>query len=396
MRTIIVVLCFLIIPGLGCSVPSSKPPAFSQMGGSNEKGIMEHETFNYSKNLTFVQNAKNLVATSTIYRTVIDKAKDRSQTNISEYVIRIFSAESGKLEDVMHFSAQEEPWSVAGRPNEATMVVAFRKSTEKSRYTSIACYSLSEKRWIWRDDWPGEFDAVRRVHFTPDGLKVIVIGYKHILFYDAETGKRLETIDEPLRDYPQLRMSVRGTVLSPSGRYLVVWQELAPPGHHTMGKYIANKWVTVWDLQTRKEIARWSKPEYETICATFTQDEKHILFGSGAIRIWSVERQEMIRDSYLGRVGHVFDMRFSSDYRHLALSVSGDKEYPYLLRVYDYANEKEVRSFGGVATPNYADPYPMTFSDRSEFFAFGKRKQLCVYDTQAWTEKWCSSPFPTP
>jgi len=360
-----------------------------ETGLADEKEIIEHETFNYSKNLAFVQAPRSLVVTSDKYRTIIGNTKDKRQTDISEYVIRILSAESGKLEDVMHFPAQEEPWSIAARPNGMTMVVAFRKSTEKSRYTSIACYSLSEKRWIWRDDWPGKFDAARRVHFTPDGLKVIVIGYKHILSYDAETGKKLETIEEPLKDYPQLRMSVRGTVLSPSGRYVVVWQELAPPGHHTWGRFIANKWVTVWDLQTRKQIARWSKPEYETICAAFTQDEKHILFGSSGIRIWSVERQEMIRDSYLGRTGHIFDMRFSSDYRYLALSTSDDKGF--IIRVYDYAKEKEVQLFGGVATPNYADPYPMTFFSGSDFFAFAKSKEVCVYDTQTWKQKWCVS-----
>ena len=106
------------------------------------------------------------------------------------------------------------------------------------------------------------------------------------------TGKRLETIEEPLKDYPNLSMVAGGLFLSPSSHYVVVWHEPALPGHHITGRWIANKWVTVWDLQTRKQIARWGKPAYETICAAFTQDEKQILFGSGGIRISSIERQE--------------------------------------------------------------------------------------------------------
>ena len=81
---------------------------------------------------------------------------------------------------------------------------------------------------------------------------MIVIGYENILFYDAKTGQKLEVIEEPLKDYPIIGMSIRGSVLSPSGRYLVVWQEKPPPGHHILGKLIANKWVTVWDLQKSK------------------------------------------------------------------------------------------------------------------------------------------------
>jgi WD40 repeat protein len=393
MRIIIIALCFLIIPGLGCSFTSSKPTAPSEMGGTDQKKVIEDETFNYSNNLAFVQNARSLVVTSKKYRTIIDKAKDKSETDKFEYPIRILSAENGKLEDIMHFPAQEEPWSIAGRPNGTTMVVVFRKSTEKSSYTSIRCYSFSEKRWTWRDDWPGKFDACRKVQFTPDGLKVIVIGYKHILFYDAETGRKLEVIDEPLRDYPLLSMSVRGTVLSPSGRYVVVWQELAPPGHHVTGKWIANRSVTVWDLQVRKQIAKWSKPEYETLCAAFTQDEKHILFGSSRITIWSVEKQEMIRDLHLGHAGFVPDMRFSSDYRYLALIVAGKE---FVVRVYDYVKEREVQSFGDVAAPTRADSYPMTFLNGSGFFAFAKSKEVCVYDTQTWKEQWCSSPLSIP
>ena len=96
----------------------------------------------------------------------------------------------------------------------------------------------------------------------------------------------------------------------------------------------------------------------------------------------------MIRDWDLGRVGIVLDMRFSSDYRFLALSLAGKE---FLVRVYDYANEKEIQSFKEVGAPGLGHPYPMTFFNGSNFFGLLKKKQVCVYDTQTWREKWCNS-----
>jgi len=180
------------------------------MDWADAKQIIEDETYDRSKDLVFVPNARSLVAISKKYRTVIGESSAKTPV---KYDIRILSAESGKLEDVLHLSTQEEPISIAAKPKGGTMVVASWKPAEKTTDTSIAWYSLGEKRWIWGDNWPGKFDAARWVHFTPDGLKVIVVGFKNILFYDAETGRRLETIDEPLKDYPLLSMSVRGNVL---------------------------------------------------------------------------------------------------------------------------------------------------------------------------------------
>jgi WD40 repeat protein len=259
----------------------------------------------------------------------------------------------------------------------------------KERQSTIGCYSVSEKKWVWKGDWPAKFDQARRIQFSPDGREVFVIGFKNIVLYEAKTGKRLETIGEPLKDYPLLSMSIRGSVLSPSGRYFVVWQETAPPGHHKWGKFIANKWVTVWDLQTRKQIARWKKPEYETYCAVFAKDEKNILFGSGTghVRTWSVERQEMIREWPIAvNLEGVLDIKFSEDHHYLAINFAGKN---FHIRIYDYSAQKEIQSFEDVDAAPLGHLYPMTFFDGSAFFAFAKKKGVCVYDTQTWKQKWC-------
>jgi WD40 repeat protein len=112
------------------------------------------------------------------------------------------------------------------------------------------------------------------------------------------------------------------------------------------------------------------------------------LFGSvkSHVTIWSVEKKEMIRDWPLG--GAVFDMKFSEDYRYLAVYPADQN---LLIRVYDYSNQKEIHYFRGVGSSTLGEPKPMTFFNGSRSFAFAKKDQLCVYDTQTWKEKWCVS-----
>lgn len=350
----------------------------------------------YHRELAFIKKTRHLVGSSRQYRRFKD-TKGFTHVEGSDFFIRVWSAEDGRVEDVLRFSSQEETRSIAASPVGELVAVSFwyRSGMKgKEGQSSIGCYSVTEKKWLWREDWPATFDAGRKVQFSPDGSKIFVIGFKNLVLYEANTGKRLEIMREPLRDYPLLHMSVRGSVLSPSGRYFVVWQELAPPGHHKWGKFIANKSVTVWDLQTRRQIAGWKKPEYETYCAVFTKDEKSILFGSGIghIRTWSVERQEMIQEWPVGvnNLVGVNDMRFSEDYQYLAINYGGQR---FGIRVYDYATREEIQSFEDVYVDLFADPYPMTFFDGSDYFAFAtRRNQVCVYDNRTWKEKWCSPP----
>ena len=365
---------FLLLLGIG-----------SEMAWPNEKEIFE-------KDLVFVEKTRSLAGMSLKFQREVKKG-GREESLIGIRTIPVWSAENGRVEDTLYFPPKGGPRAIDGNPTGDGVAAALWNPPtkgEKYGHSSIAYYALTEKKWLWRDDWSSKFDIARRVKFSSDGLKVIGIGLKNILVYEAKTGKRLETIAEPLKDYPLLSDSVRGSILSPSGKYIVIWQEPAPSGH-LLGRWIANKWVTVWDLQTRKQVARWRKPEYVNFCAAFTRDENHILFGSGIdsgghIRIWSVEKQEMIRDWPLG--GAVFDMKFSEDYRYLAISLAGAD---LLIRVYDYSNEKEIHSFGGVGSSIVGEPKPMTFFDGSRSFAFAKKDQLCVYDTQTWKEKWCVS-----
>ena len=328
------------------------------------------------RSIVFVPKRKILVGVSEDYRTWASN-------------MQLWSVENRKLEYTIDFSPRERARVIAVRPDGELMAVVFwilPEKGEKYGHTSIRCYSLSERKWAWKNDWQSKFDMAREVRFSPDGLRVIVIGYKNILFYDAKTGRKLDIIDEPLKDYPELPLSIRGSFVSPSGRYIVVWQEKPLPGHALLARLMANKWVTVWDLQTKKRVARWKKPKYENFCATFTQDEQNILFGSrGHIDIWSVKEQKMIREWRLADFLAVDSLKFSEDYHYLAVYGT---IWNFDIMIWDFTEGKEVHHFRDVGCAD--GPYPMTFFDGSRSFAFARKDQLCVYDTQTWKEKWCS------
>lgn len=331
------------------------------------------------KNLVSTPRSRFLAGNSKNYR--------KEVTNIS-----FWSVENGKLEDTMQFSFKEKAKAIIDMsPDGESMVVAFWNlpaEREKYGYTSVNCYSLAEKKWLWRENWLPKSDMARDVRFSPDGLKITVIGYKNIILYEARTGKQLEIIGGPLKEYPPLDLSLQGIFLSSSGRYCVAWQEKPLPGHALLRRLFVSRWVTVWDLQTRKQIARWRRPKYKNFCAAFTQDEKHILFGSiGHIQIWSVEKQRMVREWPLPDFRGVYYLKFSEDYRYLAVyGVSRNFD----ITIYEYPEGKKSHHFedvGGGRTEE--EPYPMTFFDASNFFAFAKKDQVCVYNTQTWKEKWC-------
>ncbi len=105
--------------------------------------------------------------------------------------------------------------------------------------------------------------------------------------------------------------------------------------------------------------------------------------------MWSVEKQEIIRDWSLGDIGAVLYLKFSNDYRYLAIYAAG-KKLNIIISV--YPEGKEVHHFRDVpGGQGGGEPYPMTFFDGSKFFTFPKGNEVCVYDTETWKEKWCVS-----
>lgn len=158
----------------------------------------EEEIF-YKKDLVFVEKTRSLVGMSVKYQIEVKKG-GRDESLVRIQTIPVWSADSGTVEETLRFSPKEEPRGVDGSPAGDCLVATFWNRPEKQKHghSSIACYSLTEHKWIWRDDWPNEFvDTARRVKFSSDGLKVIAIAISTLLCMT----QRLEKSWRPLESH---------------------------------------------------------------------------------------------------------------------------------------------------------------------------------------------------
>ena len=254
---------------------------------------------------------------------------------------------------------------------------------------TVGCYSLEDKKWLWTVKWVnGERHSPEELRFTRDNKKLIAVGEKNTVIYDAKTGDILERQTDPLSDYDYIMSPTTRAVLSSSGRYLVTWH-IYPMDYGVLRRLFMNKKVTVWDIEENKLIARWKKPEQNLCNAIFTPDEKYIVFSSceGFLSEWSISEQKMLREWQVGDwLLYGGYLTFSPDGRFFAFENSGD------IRIWDYTTGKLIHEYSnkeaGVGMSS-VDVYPMAFSPDSKYFALEKDGQLCLYDTETWKEKWC-------
>jgi len=308
----------------------------------------------------------------------------------SRGVIYFWSTENGRLDDFVPFSKEVLPKHFDISQDGARMVVIFSDYTQKEKKSFwLGCYSLMEKRWLWKSRWGSEDneppDAVK---FLPSGRSILTLGYFSVWYYDAETGHRIDERKGVLKEYPVYRWALRSRYVSPSGRYLVIWQEKPYEGI----AWGVNKFVTVWDLPASKEVARWRKPGYECQIATFSPDEQSVVFGckDGYIREWSIKNQSLVRE--LKTSAEVLSVMFSPNGKYLAVN-SGIKD----ITVFDYATLRKLHDSYSPGR-NYPVPvgeqYPMVFSADGESMALWDRGRICLYSTANWEQKWCVVPTP--
>ena len=325
--------------------------------------------------------------------------------------ISLFSINDGKLTHSVLLNEGESPGVIAASDDGDLIGVTYL--IWKDRYApesyNIGCYSIQESRWLWKEKWAdylsyesGE-DFIERVIFRSGGRKIVATGIKTLVIYDARTGKVLDKWREPFKDYPVLRFGPIRSAFSPSGRYLIVWQEFHSiylPNY--LYRFRVNKEVTVWDIDQHKLVARWEKPQGQSCCAVFSPDEKQIVFGSadGYIRIWSISEEKVVREweAHRGKEGYkkyphssyFWALIISQDGKCLATKGATATGDGYDVKIWDFMTGKlahelrDVRSAGDFGKPK------MAFSPNGKYFACAQDRYLwCLYDTQTWQEKWC-------
>jgi len=313
--------------------------------------------------------------------------------------IRFWSIGDGRLKEILDLGKREWADSIAVSNNGSLMVIGLLIKNE------IACYSLTDKEWLWRVNWLDKGVVGNAMRFTPDDQKVVVVGFRNIVTYDAKTGailQRQEDSEGFSAGLPRYRTRIEA--ISPSARYAAFWQGNL---EHDEGWWSSkNIWVLVRDIEREKIIAKQGKiqEKYKNCSAAFTPDEKNLLLGSmdGYVRIWSITEQKVIREwrahwldepvSFRrsgGSPNAIHSMTFSPDGRQLA--TMGSLKGRSAIRIWDYATNKLIHEFGNVGSSSLGmcSGYPMAFSPDGKYFAFEQQGKLCLYDTQTWEEKWC-------
>jgi WD40 repeat protein len=336
------------------------------------------------KELYFIPRQELLVATCS------------SEPNES---IRFWSIDNGNLKEVLDLGMNDWATSLAVSNGGDVIAVAFLSRGE------TGCYSLKEKRWLWKVSRVSKAVFGNSMRFTPDDKKLVVVGVTNIVIYDAHTGAVLQKQEDSKRfsdGFPNY--IARLGAISPSGRYAGFWHGY-PLVHGETWASSRNIWVLVRDIEREKTIAKQGKiqEKYKNCSATFTPEEKNLLLGSmdGYVRVWSIADQKVIREWRAYGTGEV-QVAFKEmpwPYRIESMTVSPDGRYlatmgphtskGFTVRIWDYSSNKMIHEFVDVG-PNLTmcSGYAMAFSPDGKYFALEQRGNLCLYDTQTWQRKW--------
>jgi WD40 repeat protein len=315
--------------------------------------------------------------------------------------VRFWSINDGKLKEVLDLGKGEWADALAVSNNGSLIAIALLHKN------AIACYSLPDKKWLWEVNWVGKGVVDNALRFAPDDRTVVVVGFRNIVTYDAQTGdviKRQEDSKGFSAEFPNYR--TRNNAISPSARYAAFWQGNL---EHDEGWWSSrNIWVVVRDIENEKIIAKQEKiqEKYKNCAAVLTPDEKNLLLGSmdGYVRVWSIAEQKVIREwkahwrdtksSFRENPAPdaIHSLTFSPEGRYLA-TMGGNL---FAIKIWDYETKKLIHEFDDVISSSLAmcSGYPMTFSPDGKFFAFEQQGQLCLYDTKTWEERWCVYSWP--
>jgi WD40 repeat protein len=320
--------------------------------------------------------------------------------------IRFWSLNDGRLESIIKLGSGESARTIAISRNGNLVGVSFGVYSLGPLDNGIGCYSIKENKWLWKFKWLEDrpsFDrilrfAAKHIIFAQDDTKIIAIGEAHLVIYDASTGEILEKRREPFQDYPILTGCEIRSAFSPSGRYLVIWQEFSTAAHGQWWKrFRVNKSVTVWDIEEKKLIAHWNKQQSEACAAAFSADEKELAFCSndGYIRVWSIKEQKVIRQwqaysrskaSKSYPFPNIDFLTLSPDNKYLA--TKGFDDNGDIIKIWNFRTGDPFREFE-TKSGGFTCHYPIAFSPDGKYFALERCGNLCLYDTQTWKEKWC-------
>ena len=268
----------------------------------------------------------------------------------------------------MRYLAFGNIWALAFSPDGKTLVTGGTATLPKSfRHWDVETGKEHTERL-------GLLVAARTVAFSPDGKLLAGGGGRGAKLWEADTGKELLTFPPTTVGVTAIAFSPNGLVLALACQPDLVrvwayegagWKErFALKGHTGVprslsfspdGKLVATaaREVKLWDVATGTEIATIQARNGQVTDLKFSPDGKTLATAGDDryVRLWDVEtRKERVRYPHISPVSR---LAYSKDGAHLASACADGTVHIWDLN--ERVESPELRHPGGVASASFAD-----------------------------------------
>lgn len=246
----------------------------------------------------------------------------------------------------------------------------------------LQIFSMEKRKWLWQSKGT-HYDAIA---FSENDQYLVAVNQIVLEKFDVNTGTKTQTknpIEGELAEYVENKKRVVKQKLSPSGRYLVIWNNAS---HHEWGDFWLclispfssppNTNIAVWDILENKLVSEIQKPSSGIVSVVFSPDGRTVFLvcGDKKIRTWSLAENRIIKEFD----GSYMDISARDD---LLVVVEGH------LRILNYLTFKLMKDFGRVGD-KVGRLSEWSFSSDGKYFALEVEGILYLYETDTWEVLW--------
>lgn len=276
--------------------------------------------------------------------------------------------------------------------------VIFRESCLGCKGASYLCYSIRDKRLLWRSQVVDFWSDRNGVGISANDSVLFLIGPRRVTLLNVMDGSVIGKKRMFLKFYATPRLGSLECIFSPSGRYVAF---RATP----FGLYDKHRGQSVYIWSFEEECVEESPfvDGGDVWSLAFSTDERTVYMGNydGTFRTWRRGSTEIVDAAQLnnelgGRtpwslsIGKLL-MPVS---RNNLLAIYGLFRKKWALKVYDYP---DLRLRAVLLEPRFADfrDFSAAFSADGRYLVVADKDFLCLYETESWKLKWRRPLEPT-
>jgi WD40 repeat protein len=301
--------------------------------------------------------------------------------------IKIWKLSNGKKDTILRVGSEEVVHDLIVSRDESKMLISVNCYNDKEDY--ISCYSLSNFKLLWRTTQVNFENGMGL--YTGDSL-IVSVGSYDISFLNIFTGKVREQKRSFMKKYLLPKAGGVNALSSPSGRYILYWNDQKIKAF-SLG--LGNK-INLWDLVGNSKVASKIISGFRVWTAAFLPDEQYILVGNnkGLIKLLSLKDDKIVStwDANISRningkkekseVDKIIIPEQAADF----LAISGKYNGYLALKIFNYPEMKLQKI---LINPEFIDyNWPAVFSDDGTYLAVSDKGYLSLYTTNDWKCLW--------